>query len=299
MTNEQGTAVAEPGTAFEAPEVEIAQEAPEGIAPDQPIETPVTDDTETAETAEAETDAPEESPPDPFADLSDDDLRDHPKVKSLLAREGESTRQRTERETATRLHSQRQQYVATGQAKEDLTGLLVNAERDEAGRPQIDSDRFEQITGDLMSSGSAAAVNVVASVLSELAGDGFAFEEGEQEVVDAALSRYYQNPADPSALIRAWLKPYARAQTSLSRDDIRKEVERDVRAEYKARDDAAKAKQATEGRKQSPGATNVNGGATSTRYTSQSAANAAHARGDMSTDDYRALVLSGEYARLP
>ena len=256
---DEGTATASDLMSWLRPsfdESEVSEGEPdeaEEVEADEPDEESDAD-TETEESEpETETEAPKA-----LDEMSDDELSEHPKVKSLIARKGESTRQTTERETAARLYAQQQQYAASTQVRDDLVDLVAKAQLDDNGNPKIATEQVDRITGALLQRGVGYTVDVMASVLNELTGPDFKMTEKESELVQGGLSRYHQNPNDPSPLIRAWLDPLKRHLLDSERTALKAEWEKEWKAEQEAAGKALSAKTAAEARKgKSP--TGVNG----------------------------------------
>lgn len=221
------------------PEVEVTPDEAEGPADDAPTDAAETDATET----ETETEQPK-----PFDELTDDELSEHPKVKSLLARNGESMRQRTERETANRLHEQQQKFVATGEATQAFLDLVAKAPLDDNGVPKVDPKQAADLTGAFINRGVAQALNQVAGVLNAETGESFTLSESEKESVENAYARYQQT-SDPAPLIRAWLKPYARHALDTQMESIKADAKKEARRELEAAAKTERAKTTTEERK--------------------------------------------------
>lgn len=117
-----------------AAEAEVTELGNAPIEPEATPQEPVFEAPETEAAVVEETEAapqePTPAPVDPLADLDDETLLAHPRVRDRLRREGESLRQRTERETETRIQAARQNWVASGQAFADIQGAL------DQGNPQ-------------------------------------------------------------------------------------------------------------------------------------------------------------------
>lgn len=119
---------------------ETAVEVEVGNAPIEPEATPqdapVGDAPETEaaglEATEAALEPTPEPPADPLAGIDDDALANHPRVRDRLRREGESLRQRTERETETRIQSARAHWAASGQAFTDIQAALEQGNTQQA-----------------------------------------------------------------------------------------------------------------------------------------------------------------------
>ena len=69
-----------------------------------------------------------ETKPDPLAGLDPELLFGHPAVKDRLARETESVRRKSERDTENRINEARSNWVASGQAFNDVQTALVNGD---------------------------------------------------------------------------------------------------------------------------------------------------------------------------
>lgn len=231
----------------ESPDSEMTDEAPEA-----------------AETDESPTDTETEQPKS-FEEMSDDELSEHPKVKSLLARKGESMRQITERETANRLFQEQQKFVASGEATQAFIDLVQQADLDINGVPKVDPKRATALTGAILSRGTAQALDAVAAVLNMETGESFTLSTDEKEAIEGAAA-LYQKTSNPSALVRAWLKPYARHVLNSQLDSIKAEAKKEAMKEVEAAEQARKAKMTTEERKgRQP--TGVNGTPVSTKNT--------------------------------
>lgn len=137
MVAEVVTAVTETETA------PAATEAP-------PIET---QSPETAQVQGSETPSQEapETVPDPLANLDPDVVFNHPIFKDRLARETESVRRKSERETETRIQDARSNWVASGQAFNEVVAAL------EAGNAQ----QAQRIIEATLSNRDWAAVGVI------------------------------------------------------------------------------------------------------------------------------------------
>lgn len=107
----------------------VAAEAP----PVEPVEVqlPETATPEGSEPA-AESTTPETEAPDPLAGLDDAALLAHPRIRDRLARETESVRRRSERDTETRIQSARANWVASGQAFSDVQAALADGNTQQA-----------------------------------------------------------------------------------------------------------------------------------------------------------------------
>lgn len=295
MPEDTGVAVAE-APAFVAPAVEEAQGQPIAV-PDQPA--PAEEPTDAAPTE----DAPAETAPsiaDLLKNLSEDELAELPEVKSLVARRGESARQRAERETTTKLFAQQQQHVGSQEFR-DAMRQAVAAAADGTG--EVDQAKLDEMSSGLMSHGAHTAVTVLAQLLSEETGKDFALTAEEKELSEAAQVRYMQNPLDPSPLFRAWLKPYLRARSEATTTEAvtaadKAGYDRGLK-EGRAQAQVETAKKAQTDRKAEPGVTPIAGGGSKASYTSQREIDRAHAAGRIETNEYMALRTNGTYAGLP
>lgn len=121
-------------------------EAPASDVPEQPVDVqPEIPETPAPETPEAEPET--ESPPvRSIDDYSEDELREHPKFKDLLARNEESIRRKSENEATKRMAAQQAKVVARDSIANTIGGLL-NAVRqfgeDNPGQ-QIDPNWIQQ-----------------------------------------------------------------------------------------------------------------------------------------------------------
>jgi hypothetical protein len=247
-------------------EVEVAIEGEVEGEPDAEPDPDESDEDAETDKSAAKT---ETEQPKPFDELSDDELSEHPKVKSLIARRGESMRQQTERETANRLFDQQQRFVASGEATEAFLDLVRTADLDDNGTPKVDPKRASELTSAFINRGSAQTLNTVAGVLNAATGESFTLTEAEKEAVDNAYARYQQT-SDPTPLVRSWLKAYDRHAIDSQRDTIKADALKQARKEVDAGKKVQQAQSSTEERKgRQP--TGVNGTPVSTKNTWDSA----------------------------
>lgn len=256
-------AVADPAiSVFSIPEGIPAQDAPVEAIPDQqePVEE-AAPGTDVLPDAETEPERPDLSAL--LKGLSDDDLENLPEVKSLVARKGESARQKAEREATAKLEAANQRYLASGEAFNDLQRMIASAANnlDDNGMPVVDRNQVNRLFNLMLDGGAAASVTRIADVLNDVTGEGFELTKAEQDQAAAAQVLWAQNKLDPSPLLRAWLPAVLRAHETKVEGDVRKRVEREVRAEYEAKAKLDTAKAATDQSKSQPGATVVAGGA--------------------------------------
>jgi len=252
--------VAEPAiSAFGIPADDTAQDeaTPQPDLQDADVDADLgTDDLPAAETEPARPNLSEL-----LKGLSDEDLESLPEVKSLVARKGESSRQKAEREATAKIEAANQRYLASGEAFTELQRLAAEATLDDNGLPVVDRAKANRLFNLMLDGGSTAAVTQIANVLNDVTGEGFELTKAEQDQAAAAQVLWAQNKLDPSPLLRAWLPAVLRAHTTKVKGDLRKEVEAEVRKEYDAKSKLDTAKAATDGRKAQPGATVVPGGA--------------------------------------
>ncbi|MCR4376071.1 MAG: hypothetical protein NUW22_14605 [Acidobacteria bacterium] len=249
--------VAEPVTAA-AP-----SDAPDMEAPDSgPMVAPPT----------AERDAPEpEAQPDPIpegpnyeellAALGDDALRELGPVKSLVARESESMRRKTERAAAAESFTATQQYAGSEAVLNELADAAREAAEnlDDYGRPTVSPEKISKASNAVLARGVAVGVNMLSRYLEEQAGETFTLTKAEQEQIEAAQVLYHQKPLDPTPLFRSWLVPFGRAQQEALREQIRTELTPEIRREEQERIKAAAAEAAGEARAGAPSPTPLNG----------------------------------------
>src|SRR3989304_2459452 len=122
MVQEAAVAESIPAEAGNVPD------ASELITPE--VIAPVPAEAEAAPTAQVEV------PPQPrsIADLSDDELADDPKAKSITARREQSARDRAAHEAQVRADAELQQYVARGEYQDELDAAYVVDEQTGAVR---------------------------------------------------------------------------------------------------------------------------------------------------------------------
>lgn len=236
---------------------------------------PEVDETEVvAEEPEAEPEpTPEAEAPLSLADLlagrSEDELLEVPTIKDTLRRREESARRKAEHETTTKMFAQEREFVASGEAERALLALAEAAAEniDERGRAKLDPREVKKLTAALLSHGSSAAVNQLATVLATEIGDGFELTQAESDSIELARQKYMQNPLDPAPLQRAWLGPLRRAWVSQERESIKAEVRAEMKREQEAAAKVAGTKAATEKRKETPGITSVSGAPVGTPMT--------------------------------
>lgn len=244
---------------------------PEGIpAQDEPVIEAIPDQQEPVEEAAPGTDVLPDAETEPerpdlsalLKGLSDDDLENLPEVKSLVARKGESARQKAERESTAKIEAANQRYLASGEAFNDLQRMIADAANnlDYNGMPVVDRNQVNRLFNLMLDGGAAASVTRIADVLNDVTGEGFELTKAEQDQAAAAQVLWAQNKIDPSPLLRAWLPAVLRAHETKVEGDVRKRVEREVRAEYEAKAKLDTAKAATDQSKSQPGATVVPGG---------------------------------------
>lgn len=205
VSPEQDTAAA----GFEAP--------PEETQPET-TETPVPE-TETAE-ATPET----EAPADPLASIDPDVLFNHPAVKDRLARENESVRRRSERETEQRIQDARSSWVATGQAFQDVHAALAEGNIQQA----------QNMLGAALANRDWQAVNVIDRIArSKLEGAKVSTEDIDR--LDAALNAAQRGTGTLDAYAETLLDVRAKAyaETTLAPQieaRIRKEMAQSAKA---------------------------------------------------------------------
>ena len=244
---------------------------PEGIpAQDEPVIEAEPDQQEPVEDAEAGTDVPDDAETEParpdlsalLKGLSDDDLESLPEVKSLVARKGESARQKAEREATAKIEAANQRYLASGEAFNELQKIIADAANnlDMNGMPTVDRNGVNRLFNLMLDGGAVSSVNRIANVFNDVTGESFELTKAEQDQAAAAQLLWAQNKLDPSPLIRAWLPAVLRAHAEQVGEDIEKRVEARLRKEYEAKAKLETAKAATDERKAQPGATVVAGG---------------------------------------
>ena len=230
------------------------------IAPEVEVEAPA------EEVVEAEPEPTAEAAPAPdiaalISGLTEDEIASLPAVNGLLARRTQSARDKAANETTTKMFAQEREFVASGEAERALLALAEQAAEniDERGRAKADPREIKRLTAALLSHGSSAAVNQLATVLATEIGDGFELTQAESDSIELAKQKYMQNPLDPTGLQRAWLAPLRRSWVAQERESVKAEVRAEMKREQEAAAKAAKAKQATETRAESPGITSVSG----------------------------------------
>ena len=157
--------------------------------------------------------------------LSDDELENLPEVKSLVARKGESARQKAERENTAKIEAANQRFLASGEAFNELQRLATEATVDDNGLPVVDRAKANRLFNLMLDGGSTAAVTQIANVLNDVAGEGFELTKAEQDQAAAAQVLWAQNKLDPSPLLRAWLPAVERAIVARHEAEIEKRVE--------------------------------------------------------------------------
>ena len=140
-------AVADPAiSVFSIPEGIPAQDEPVEATPDQqePVEE-AAPGTDVLPDAETEPERPDLSAL--LKGISDDDLENLPEVKSLVARKGESARQKAEREATAKLEAANQRYLASGEAFNDLQRMIASAANnlDYNGLPVVDRNQVNRL----------------------------------------------------------------------------------------------------------------------------------------------------------
>lgn len=228
---------------------------PEAIAPEILTEEP---EAEPEPTPEAE--APL-SLADLLAGRSEEELLELPTIKDSLRRREESARRKAEHETTTKMFAQERELVASGETERSILALAEYAAEnlDDRGRAKVDPREVKKLTAALLSHGSSAAVNQLATVLATEIGEGFELSQAESDSIELARQKYMQNPLDPTGLQRAWLGPLRRAWVEQERESLKSEVRAEMKREQEAADKAARAKQANDARAESPAITTVHG----------------------------------------
>lgn len=266
MTTDAGTAVAPPPSAADAPPPDAPTQPL--IATDQPDafeQAAPTDQPDGGQTTETDT---SETPPQPPAKptlaelgLTDEDLEADPAIQSILARREEGVRQRSERVALAQAAAARSQWVASGQAADQLRNLALQAATafDDNGQPTLQREQVEAVTGDILSSGAGHAVSVFGSVLGDDLPEGFTLTNEEQTALEAARAQVDRNPLNPEPLTREWLRVRDRARDATLEAAMLERVERTAAQRTQARAAEETARQTREQMRGAPGPTNING----------------------------------------
>lgn len=308
MTTGVGTAEAPQGTA-----------AIEGLTPPaEPTETRAPAATETAAPGTTETAAPQsteqtqpvaegEQPagtePEHTArgidDLPDEEFAEHPRVKSLLARSEESQRQKDLNAAAAERTRQRQQWFDSGTYTVNLTRLAENAPVDEQGRATIDPKQAAGIADSMWEAASYGATSTVEEIIRAREPKDYRPPRETADRLEAIRADVDAGRKPLNALIDARLDAFEQTVIEQKLPQIRRDIERQVRAEVAAEQRTAAEREADVTRKTEPTPSRGTAGASAPTWTSQRQIEAAHAKDEISTDTYLQMLQDGSYHGLP
>lgn len=252
------------GTAAPAADTAATEPAPPQEAP--ATETAAPQATETASTAATETDTSPSpaTPPDPFADLDEDALRNHPRVKDILARDGESIRQRSQREAGEQRARAERDWARKGEFVGDLTGLLQRGARvGDDGSLQVDLDRkgLTEITGRLLNVATMASVDALSAVVDASLPEGFTLTKEETDALRESYAAFQADPGQARDFVSAQLDLFKRAAVADAEAEIRKDERAKARKEFAAEQEVAGRREADAANREGGGPTRVDGGA--------------------------------------
>lgn len=276
-----------------------------GNAPAAPETTPPGPPETQAPAAGAET--PPETPPKKSLDeLTEEELAEDPRVKSLTARSTESERRRLEREQIDREAALARQYRASDAFVQDFEGEIRRAAAsvDEQGNVELDRNKVDSMFRHLLTAGAEEATSTIGRLLGAEVGESFTPTAEEQELLRAAQSEYNRDPIrNADALARQWLRMRDRAVLETKTAELRTQIEREVRQELNARAEETRARETREQTQAQGGPTATSNTPAPPQWRSQQQIDNAHARegepGGISTEAYRQLIADGTYHRLP
>ena len=293
-----GTVEQEAATAAAAPDEQGAQQPEATPAPDQRPE-PVRE-AEVPETEPAAAPETVETGPDHAAllgDLDEDALSELGPVKDLLARREESMRRRTEVDSARQASQLRREELVGDEATKAIRqGFSVG----DAGELQIDDEAVAGGVAGIFAGSVDLAVRTLGGIVDETVPKDFPIEREAAQDLQQALTAFEQNPTTGAgSLIRQYVSLSNRAAVAAAREEMRVEVEKDVRKDYEAKATVDERRRADDAQAASPGPTRGVQGTAGNAWSSQSQMDRAHRRDEITTSEYGQLVQDGTYDSLP
>lgn len=278
-------------------DVQAATAAEDVQAPPQEAPAPETEEQTAPETEPAAPPAPPEPQPPSPEDLQRyiDDLPDEDFERlGRVARHGESQRRRAESEAQRRAQERDREWMARDGYVNDLANVVGT---DDDGNVTYDRDGAGTIADRMWQTTVRAGVGTLARLIDNRLPEGFTLTAAEERQMREAFDSFAANIEDGEQVLEAYLNRFERAAVDRAKPDLRKEIEAEVRADLESRARSEELKQADErGRTQQP--TRVEGGP-GTQWSTQQAIDTAHVAGQISTEQYRQLMVDGTYYGLP
>lgn len=243
------------------------------------------------ETVQAEAPAP----PDLnalLADLPDEDFAKLDRV----SRHGESIRRTSESEAQRRQREADAQWLAQDEYLGDLTKAIA---LDDDGNPALDRDSARSITTRMAQASLRGAVGELGALLDAEVPPDFALTREESGRLAEAVSEFRGDAGKAYGVVREWVGLIKRAAVEQATPELRKALEKDIRAELASDQKAADLESADAERTEAPRPTRTIGGSAGNPWTSQQQIHNAHAKGEISTDQFLELVTGGGFHDLP
>ena len=231
------TAVVEPGTAANGSATPggTSETSPEALEASGALSgTPLPTEAAPVQPTEIETPPKTETEPLDLSGLTEEELLELPQVKGLLAKNGESVKQKTEaaaaQAAAQAIHSAEGRWLAGEGWRKETEKVFADsgADMDEGGKAQL-----QEIGQRMYGAADFQAINSVIATMQELGGTRGDYKpsEGERREMDAAYAEYQGNV--PGALRKVFGAEYRTSARPWYEKNILPQVLKDHEAELR------------------------------------------------------------------
>lgn len=266
-------------------------EATPQLAPD-PVATPATEaPPETDPAATPETPAPDYNKL--LADLPDEEFEKLDRV----SRKAESARRQAEAQTRRQQAVESSEWLTRGEfAQELVTSLQLD---EQTGAPRLDPQKLAATAGRMLTAQTQMVVSLMGQVVGEEIPADFQLSKAEADRLEDAKIEFIKDHRQAPALVKEWMSTVKRVAVEQAKPELRKEIEREVRAELAAAARTEATRRADAAQSQQPAPTRVTGSNPAVTWSSQIQLDTAHARNEITTAEYRRLRSDGTYGSLP
>lgn len=268
--------------------------APDQQLPPDPVEaTPETEPATSPETAAA--DAPDIAAL--LGDLSAEELQELGPVKDVLARSAESVRRTTEADGA-RLASQQRRQALVGDEATTALRLAFTVGAD--GEPKIDDEALGAGVNSIFTGSVDVAVRTVGLIVDDSVPKDFPMTREDAERFQGALTAFEKDPTGGAEnLIREYVGISNRAAVAAAEGEMRTELTKDIRKEFEDAATVADRTRVETAQENERAPTRGVTGAPATGWATRAQIDKAHARDEITTDEYARLNMDGTYESLP
>ena len=273
---------------------DTATPAPVAVEAQPSIETPDLPDSATGSEAAPETVPAAPAPPDLntlLRDLPDEEFEKLDRV----SRRTEAARRQADAQARRQQAVANTEWVASGEFVSDLHKAI---EIDDAGNPRLNTQQITPTIGKLNSAIAHLVMSQLGNVIGEKIPADYALPLADLNRLEEAKTAFSTDPRNVAPLANEWIAIRERLAVEAAKPQLRKDIEKEVRAEFEARAKTAATRAADEARATQPAPTRVAGGP-GRSWSSQVEISTAHANGELTTAEVRELRASGVFNSLP